>query len=163
MVSNKKLKIFFILLIKTTLTMSKPKVYFCTKTKDFKVCGETDPEKFVQGRYSTCKECRNAYVREYNKEKKQSEAEEKNKEIDPSANIRYLIVDTIRNLPVIDGHSVESKLRGNEDDISEVLCTNSDNLENLKTDIYKEMRNMMNKIMELENEIIKLKTEKKDL
>ena len=140
--------------------MSKPKVYFCTKTKDFKFCGETDPEKFVQGRYSTCKECRNAYVREYNKEKKQSEAEEKNKEVDPSSNIRYLIVDTIKNAPIIEGYSVESKLRGNEDDISEVLCKNVKDLENLKKDMYEETRKMMNKITELENEIIKLKSEK---
>lgn len=49
--------------------MSKPKVYFYTKTKDFITCGEANPENFAPGRYSTCKACRNKYVRDYNKEK----------------------------------------------------------------------------------------------
>lgn len=137
--------------------MSKTKVYFCTKTKDFKVCGENNPENFVIGRYSTCKECRNAYVREYNKEKKLNEAEEKNKEIDPSANIRYLILDTIKNAPMINGKSVDEKIRGNENDISEVLITNFDNMDKLKMEMFSEMKKMMTKISELEHEINKLK------
>jgi hypothetical protein len=140
--------------------MPKTKVYFCTKTKNFKVCGETDPSKFVDGRYSTCKECRNKYVRDYNKEKKLNEAEEKNKEIDPSANIRYLIIDTIRHAPIMDGHSVEEKIRGNEDDISEVLCTNSDNLDKFKIEIYKEFNKLHEKIRDLEQEILKIKESK---
>ena len=140
--------------------MSKPKVYYCTKTKDFQVCGETNPENFVQGRYSTCKECRNKYVRDYNNETKINEAEEKNKEIDPSANIRTLIIDTLRKSPIIDGYSVEDKIRGNDDDISEVLYTSSKNLDKFKEEMYLEMSKLIKRIHDLENELSNLKSEK---
>jgi hypothetical protein len=140
--------------------MSKPKVYYCTKTKDFLTCGESDPANFIPGRYSTCKACRNKYVREHNKEKKASESEEKNKEIDPGSNIRYLIIDTIRYAPIINGKSVEEKIRGNEDDISDVLCTNSDSLDAFKKEMLNEFIKMNQKIKELENEIVSLKSKK---
>ena len=137
--------------------MPKTKVYYCNKSENFKVCGETNPENFPVGRYSTCKNCRNKSVREFNKEKKMEYNEEKNKVIDPSANIRYLIVDTIRNAPIIDGQSIEAKIKNNEYDISEVLCCNSDKIENAMKQIYLEFGKMSEKIKELEKEISDLK------
>lgn len=43
------------------------KVYFCRQRNNGTECGETDPSKFPEGRYSACKECRKRFIREYNK------------------------------------------------------------------------------------------------
>jgi hypothetical protein len=135
-----------------------------------KICTECNIEKFETDFYkdyrsktrrleSKCKECRNKLVRDYNKEKKLVETEEKNKEIDPSSNIRSLIIETILNVPIIDGKSVEEKIKNSEDDISEVLCTNVNDLQKLKEQFFKEICNLNNKIKELENEVHLLKNQ----
>jgi len=133
------------------------KIYFCDKTVNFKVCGETNPENFIEGRYSTCKKCRNKYVREIYKEKKTSKNEEFNKIVDPSSNIRTLIVDTIKNCPIIDGKSIEYKIKSAEDDIGDVLCTSSDSLEKFKMEVYQEIGSLKNIIQTLQEEIRILK------
>jgi hypothetical protein len=135
-----------------------PKVYFCTKIKNFATCGETNPDNFPPGRYSTCKECRNKYVREYNKDKKDEVDEEKSKQIESHHNIRYLIIDTICNTPIISGKSIENKIRDNDDDISQVLETCGNGLENFKKQVYIEFGAMMKRISDLEKEIQILKT-----
>ena len=42
-----------------------PKQHFCKMIKGDLPCGETDPVKFGKGRYTACKECRNAYVKNH--------------------------------------------------------------------------------------------------
>jgi hypothetical protein len=133
------------------------KDYFCIRTIDFKICGEKNPEKFSKGRFSTCKECRNRDVKERYKEHKLDEEEEKYRKIDPSADIRYMIVDTIKNTPIIDGKSVEDKIKGNEDDITDVLVKGSKDLENFSEEIYKIISGLRSEIHNLKKEIADLK------
>jgi hypothetical protein len=64
--------------------MLRQKAYFCTKSKDFFTrCGETDPEKFIPGRYSTCKECKKMYDRSAYKVKKMLENETRDPDLYP--------------------------------------------------------------------------------
>jgi hypothetical protein len=146
---------------------STSKVYFCTKTENFKVCGETNPQNFIEGRYSTCKNCKNKYVRELNKEKKAAKNEEVRNTIDPSTNIRYLIMDCISNYPLLDGKSVEYKIKSCENDIGDVLCTATDNLDKFKKDIYIEigkMKESFNTIIQgLRETISEMSSELKEL
>lgn len=135
-----------------------PKVYFCTKIKNFTTCGETNPENFPSGRYSTCKDCRNKYVRDYNKDKKDETNEEKSKQIESKNNIRYLIMDTIYNTPIINNKSIENKIRDIDDDISQVLETCSTDLEKFKKQVYIEFGSMMKRMSDLEKEVENLKT-----
>ena len=46
------------------------KEYFCKKTIEstHSICGETDKDKFVKGRFSCCISCRNQYMKKYNKQ-----------------------------------------------------------------------------------------------
>jgi hypothetical protein len=137
-----------------------PKVYFCTKVVDFKTCGETNPDNFPSGRYSTCKTCRNKNVRDYNKEKKILESEESNKKTDPSHNIRNLIIDTINYTPIVNGKSVYDKFQDIDYDVTDVLnkCTND--LDEYKKQMNKEFTKLMEEIKELKKEIFDLKNSK---
>jgi hypothetical protein len=64
--------------------MPRQRTYLCTKSEDFFTrCGETNPEKFVPGRYSTCKECKKSYDRAVYKVKKMLANEARNLELFP--------------------------------------------------------------------------------
>lgn len=64
--------------------MLRQRAYLCTKTKDFFTrCGETNPEKFIQGRYSTCKDCKKSYDRTVYKVKKMLVNEERDPDLFP--------------------------------------------------------------------------------
>lgn len=55
-----------------------PKLYLCKQIKsDNTVCGETNPDKFQLGRYTTCKECRKIYLKKFKEEQKVSKFIEK--------------------------------------------------------------------------------------
>ena len=58
-----------------------PKEYFCKQLKELEICGENNPDKFEPGRYSTCRECRKNFVKDYNKGIREEERKKKEGEI----------------------------------------------------------------------------------
>jgi hypothetical protein len=99
-----------------------PKEYFCTKLTDMGLpCGERDETKFIEGRYSTCRSCRLKFMSEYNKTKTNKGKEQKNKQIDPDCNIRYLIEDTIIRVPLISNQTIVERMEDTEHDVSRIL------------------------------------------
>jgi hypothetical protein len=102
-----------------------PKEYFCTKLNDLEIpCGERDVSKFNEGRYSTCRSCRLKSMSEYNKTKTNKSKEQKNKLLDPDYNIRCLIEDTIKRVPISSDQTIVERIENNEFDISEMVSTN---------------------------------------
>lgn len=118
-----------------------PKTYYCDKVRDLKICGENNPQNFNPGRYSTCKNCRNAYVRELNKINKNKEKVEKNNTVDPSGSLTSLITDIVLNIPLIDKKtlSISEKFKSQDQDISDVLitCTSDKDFLDFKKEIYR--------------------------
>lgn len=42
-----------------------PKVYCCKQIVNGETCGESDPAKFIEGRYTTCRVCRSQLQKKY--------------------------------------------------------------------------------------------------
>lgn len=77
-----------------------PKVFYCDKIINGKLCGENRPEKFIPGRYSTCKECRKKASNEiYNTKKNDSFLQTIKSE--ESANIRTAVESYLKNAPIV--------------------------------------------------------------
>jgi hypothetical protein len=84
------------------------KEYFCSKIKENGiVCGENNREKFPQGRYSTCQECRNLEVKNYRKKIKEETKEKIIKSIDPEKELNDLIEEKINNIKINDKTLIE--------------------------------------------------------
>jgi hypothetical protein len=99
-----------------------PKEYFCSKILDTGLpCGERDVSKFIEGRYSTCRQCRLKSMSDYNKTKTSKGKEHKNKTIDPDNDIRWLIEDTFLRVPLLSGQTIKERIESNEFDISDLL------------------------------------------
>ena len=99
-----------------------PKEYFCSKILDTGLpCGERDESKFIEGRYSTCRQCRLRSMSEYNKTKTEKGKEQKSKKIDPDNDIRWLIEDTFLRVPILSGQTIKERMENNEFDVSELL------------------------------------------
>jgi hypothetical protein len=125
-----------------------PKDYFCSKILDTGLpCGERDESKFIEGRYSTCRQCRLRSMSDYNKTKTSKSKEQKSKTIDPDKDIRWLIEDTFLRVPLLSNQTIKERMESNEFDISDLLekhfdyveKTNSkiENLENKLDNAYK--------------------------
>jgi hypothetical protein len=88
-----------------------PKEYCCNKILESgAVCGERDTTKFNVGRYTTCKNCRLKFMSNYNKSKSSGKKDEKNSIIDPEYNVRYLIEDTIKRIPLIERNTIPERI-----------------------------------------------------
>ena len=105
---------------KTTSKLQMSKIYFCKQEKTFGICGENDPKNFEIGRYTTCRSCRTRLQKEKRKYGKEKECEEKTTTIDPTKNIRYVVEDTILRVPLLEGESIQEKIRNSEEDISDL-------------------------------------------
>lgn len=97
------------------------KEYFCKQINGLEVCGETNPEMFPLGRYSSCKKCRNKSVREHLQELRQVEKEKENIEylekFENPNDIKMFVHDTILRYPLIEGKSVNRCIEDIENDI----------------------------------------------
>jgi hypothetical protein len=85
---NKKTKKHFYSIIK----MSKE--YHCVQVNDEKICNETNPDKFIKGRYTTCINCKNKYLKEYRQKVKNS------KELESNMNLIEKIIN-LRSLKIL--------------------------------------------------------------
>lgn len=123
-----------------------PKTYFCKQYINGEACGESDPSKFIEGRYSTCRECRSRLQKKYTNKK----IEEKVEQIDPKQQIRWLIEDTIKKSLLIRGKTIVDFIISND----EILSTSIVEAGELKDKIsYMELV-----IRQLQKEIVSLKT-----
>ena len=99
-----------------------PKEYYCNKLLDNGiVCGERNIEKFISGRYTTCKPCRLRSMSVYNKSKTIKKKDEESTKLDPDCNMRWLIEDTIKRVPFMGTQTIIDRIENSEADISDVL------------------------------------------
>jgi hypothetical protein len=99
-----------------------PKEYCCNKLLESGiVCGQRDQTKFSSGRYTTCRDCRLRFMSSYNKSKIQNKKEEKNSNIDPEFNIRYLIEDTIKRIPLMERNTIPERIECIEEEFIDSL------------------------------------------
>jgi hypothetical protein len=91
------------------------------------------------GLEAKCKPCNREYKREWAKINKDKVMEDKHKSIDPSGSLKSLIVDIILNAPIIDKNtlSISEKFKNQDDDTTEVLCTNLEDMSKLEKKISK--------------------------
>jgi hypothetical protein len=114
------------------------KEYFCTKILDTGLpCGERDESKFIEGRYSTCRQCRLRSMSDYNKTKTSKGKEKKTKTIDPDNDIRWLIEDTFLRVPLLSNQTIKERMEDNEFDISDLLGKHHDYVEQTNLKIQK--------------------------
>jgi hypothetical protein len=107
-----------------------PKVYFCKNIKSSSViCGETDPDRFEKGRYSTCRACRASSQKSKKEEIKVKEIDEKNDGIDPSRNLRKIIEDTVVYKPLFDNMTIGERFRNIDNRILDNIEIGFDNYE----------------------------------
>lgn len=124
-----------------------PKTYRCNKIKeDGEVCNETDENNFTEGRYTSCKKCRLKVMSDYNKFKKEEKKDKNTNKIDPDNHVRYLIEDTITRVSLINNMTIPKIIHKLEMDITNE-CVN----------LSEKINTFENKILELENENIRLK------
>ena len=104
------------------------KEYYCKQIIDLEFCGETNPENFDPGRYSSCKSCRKKLNKESSKKIRENARREKEmdniEKIDNAKgnlgqNIRNLIVDTIHTYPIFEGMNILQRIEKREFSISE--------------------------------------------
>lgn len=125
-----------------------PKTYYCNKLIDGSVvCGETNPENFTEGRYNTCRTCRLQMMSSYNKNRREEIREKKIRELDPSQDIRFVVEDTIKRIPLLDGKTISDKITNLEEDIGEVSIQSFEYNERLEKLIF----NLQKQIDELKN------------
>jgi cyclopropane fatty-acyl-phospholipid synthase-like methyltransferase len=120
-----------------------PKDYFCSKILDTGFpCGERDVSKFIEGRYSTCRQCRLRSMSDYNKTKTEKCKEDKTKKIDPDKDIRWLIEDTFLRVPLLSNQTIKERMESNEYDVSDLLEKHFDYAETTN----KKIENLENKL-----------------
>jgi hypothetical protein len=97
------------------------KNHYCKKyNSDFVICGETDPEKFSNGRYSICKNCQKLSIYELRKKKKETKDIEEEKLIDPDSKINKIFENKINKLPIYEGKTVKEVISESYIKISEI-------------------------------------------
>jgi hypothetical protein len=146
--------------------MSKvEKSYYCKQMKEGYSCGETDPEKFQKGRFSACKECRNSYIREYNKRLYEEEKLVKKMEIpvkitegrgDLGKNVHDLIINILETYPLKDiGIALPIKFQDIEIEMVQDYTRHKNRIDELEEKFNK----LQSKILNLEKENQDLKKE----
>jgi hypothetical protein len=133
-----------------------PKEYFCDKQlENGVICGERDVSKFIEGRYTSCRKCRNKIMSEYNKSRTEGRKEKEMDKIDPDKNIRLLIEEVVCKYPLIDGkYNISEKFKSTEEDISDIIIKTFVDFER----INKKFDSMQLHIQSLEKEIVDLKS-----
>ena len=147
-----------------------PKEYYCKQLKGFFTCGETEPSKFEKGRYTTCRECRKNFMKEYNKEQREEIRKDKEMEVidkidsnkgDLGKNMQTLIVNTIQDFPVYEGYTILEKIEKREfimSDFTNNLQLKHENYNKNINNIIKENESLKREIESLRNEIIQIKS-----
>jgi lipopolysaccharide assembly outer membrane protein LptD (OstA) len=137
-----------------------PKEYCCNKLLESgTVCGERDSTKFSSGRYTTCRNCRLRFMTSYNKKKTSDKKEEKNTNIDPECNIRYLIEDTIKRIPLMNNYTIPERIESFEEEYTEFLSKH----ERRNGTIQSKFNLLEQKIESLEKYIEKIEKELSEL
>jgi hypothetical protein len=146
------------------------KKYFCKSKINDEECGETNPENFEIGRYSTCKECRSKNITQKSVQRKNLEIIDKVRRIDPGEEIRTVVDYTI-NHKAFDGdfsivESIKNINEQNRKILEKISVTDTDkneifqNFENLETKLGRvgiAFNTMIKKIEDLEYELIEIK------
>lgn len=147
-----------------------PKEYYCKQLKGFFNCGETDPEKFEKGRYTTCRECRKNFMKEYNKDQREEIRRDKemnsiekidNNKGDLGKNMQTLIIDTIQDFPVYEGHTILERIERREfimSDYANSLQVKHESYNKNINNIIKENESLKKEIESLRSEIIQIKS-----
>jgi hypothetical protein len=143
--------------------MSTEKIYLCKQIKDSKICGETNSEKFQKGRYSSCKECRNSYIRDYNKRLYEEEKSVKNMNLtkkitdgkgDLGKNVHDLIIHILETYPLDGiGIALPMKFEDLETERIQDYTRNKDRIDELEIEIERIQKKF--KILETENQDLK--------
>jgi hypothetical protein len=143
------------------------KSYYCKEIKEKEICGETDPDKFPKGRYSTCKECRNFFVRDYNRKLKTEEKIVKKMEItdkisenrgELGKNIHDLIVHILETYPLNGiGIALPVKIEDIETVAIQDYTRNKDRIEDIEKDLIKEIKHLKQENTNLKHELFELK------
>ncbi len=144
------------------------KIHYCKKIlENGTVCGEMDASKFESGRYSACKSCRNISTIACIKSKKEGIKVEKIKKIDPDVNLRWLIEDTIKNIPLLDGtRTIKDSILSLEEESSNMFnnnCYREERIFNILKQHELDMNFLLGKIQKLESENKELKNEISEL
>jgi hypothetical protein len=132
------------------------RTYECKQEKNGEICGISDPEKFVKGRYTMCIDCKNEYHKKYHKKVLASKEVEMNMTIvekinenrgDLGKNVHDMVVDIYQTYPLEGvGIAIPGKLKEFEDDIIDFKM----NILNLISKMDKKIENLVK-----ENETVK--------
>ncbi len=143
------------------------KEYFCKQLKGKEICGETIPNKFPKGRYSSCKECRKSYVRKYNKQLHEEEKIVKKMEItdkisenrgDLGKNIHDLIVHILETYPLKNiGIALPVKIDDLEIKLIQDYTRNKDRIEDTETELQKQINTLKQENINIKKELHELK------
>jgi uncharacterized protein YaaN involved in tellurite resistance len=145
------------------------KEYICKQIKDGEICGETNVDKFIKGRYSTCIECKNKYLQEYRKKAIAAKELEMNMTIverinqnkgDLGKNIHDMMTDMYWTYPIKDiGIALPVKLKEYEDEMKNFISKAS----NIMQGMEKKLEHLIKENTKLKEENIKIKENKEDL
>ena len=148
------------------------KVYFCDKyLSNGVLCQERDPTKFDEGRYSSCKACRTELSNKIHKNKRKGITEEVKKEregsVDPTGNLKEYIIDVIKTsrFDKLHGRNILDSIVDNDEMLSCKMSSDADKDARLGKLIESHNTNikiLMDKILDLENEIFVLKNKNKN-
>ena len=145
------------------------KEYSCKKVKNGEICGETNPDKFVKGRYTTCIECKNSYHKDYHKKVVLNKELEKNTTLiekinqnkgDLGENVYDMVVDVFHTYPIkgID-LCIPMKLKEYEDEMKTFMSKASIIIQGME----KKVNQLINENVKLKEEKNNFKKEKEDL
>lgn len=145
------------------------RIYFCKqKINGKEICGKTNPDDFSKGRYTTCKECRLAYVRDYNKKLVEEEKSIKqmsnvekitNNKGDLGKNVHDLIINILETYPLNNiGIALPIKIEDIETNAVQDYMRHKHRLDDLEEELEK-IKNKV-KFLELENQDLKRNLEK---
>jgi hypothetical protein len=133
------------------------KEYFCSKILSTGItCGERDSSKFISGRYTTCKKCRLQKMSDYNKSKTSKKKDEESEKIDPDCNIRWIIEDTIKRIPLINRQTIPERIESSEEDITNILNLHHEYTEkndSMIEDLQKQIKELQTQIEFLKSKI----------
>jgi hypothetical protein len=131
------------------------KNHFCTKFKENgDICGEKDKEKFGEGRYSICKECRKLETKRQRDKIKDEKKEEKITKIDPDDDLSWLIENKINDIK-INKKSIPDYLEYLDDKIANFM----EKEKRTNRFLLNEISKLIIKNKHLEDENIDMKTE----
>jgi hypothetical protein len=107
------------------------KEYSCKQLINGEICGETNPEKFIKGRYTACIDCKNKYHKDYHKKVILNKEVERNMTIverinenrgDLGKNVYDIVVDVFHTYPLKGvGISIPEKLKEYEDEMKRFI------------------------------------------